>query len=152
MPNGVYSRQVEFTAHGPVVEHIVIAPRPTGLYALKTVLSNNAVQGTERLTPMERRVSGDATVAGINAGSGLVLRGGVLDVAPTDGRSSAGIDTDGALHVDRVGLAGTWQGSGQRRILGINEAPRANRSTLYTRDWGPRTPAENGRPRALVPT
>jgi hypothetical protein len=152
MPNVVYSRQVEFTAHGPVVEHIVIAPRPTGLYALKTVLSNNAVQGTERLTSMERRVSGDATVAGINAGSGLVLRGGVLDVAPTDGRSSAGIDTDGALHVDRVGLAGTWQGSGQRRILGINEAPRANRSTLYTRDWGARTPAENGGSYAVLQT
>jgi hypothetical protein len=144
MPNVVYSRQVEFTAHGPVVEHVLIAPRPTGLYAVKTVLSNNAVQGTERLTSMERRVSGDATVAGINAGSGLVLRGGVLDVAPSDQRSSAGIDTDGTLHVDRVSLAGTWQGSGQRRILGINEAPRANRATLYTRDWGARTPAESG--------
>jgi phosphodiester glycosidase len=144
MPNVVYSRQVEFTAHGPVVEHVLIAPRPTGLYAVKTVLSNNSVQGTERLTSMERRVSGDATVAGINAGSGLVLRGGVLDVAPSDQRSSAGIDTDGTLHVDRVSLAGTWQGLGQRRILGINEAPRANRATLYTRDWGARTPAENG--------
>src|SRR5207247_3759005 len=48
------------------------------------------------------------------------------------------------LHVERVALAGTWQGSGQRRILGINEAPRANRATLYTRDWGARTPAESG--------
>jgi hypothetical protein len=144
MPNVVYSRQLELTAHGPVVEHVLVAPKPTGLYALKTVLSNNAVQGTERLTSMERRVSGDATVAGINAGSGIVLRGGVLDVAPSDQRSSAGIDTDGALHVDRVALAGTWQGSGQRRILGLNEAPRANRTTLYTRSWGARTPAESG--------
>jgi Phosphodiester glycosidase len=144
MPNVVYSRQVEFTAHGPVVEHVIVAPKPTGLYAVRTVLSNNAVQGTERLTSMERRVSGDATVAGINAGSGIVLRGGVLDVAPADQRSSAGIDTDGALHVDRVSLAGTWQGSGQRRILGINEAPRANRATLYTRAWGARTPADSG--------
>ena len=144
MPNVVYSRQVEFTAHGPVVEHILVAPRPTGLYALKTVLSNNAVQGVERLTAMERRVSGDATVAGVNGGGGMVLRGGILDVAPADGRSSAGIDTGGTLHVDRVALAGTWQGLGQRRILGINEAPRANRTTLYTRAWGARTPAENG--------
>ena len=144
MPNVVYSRQVEFTAHGPVVEHVIVAPRPTGLYALKTVLSNNAVQGTERLTSMEKRVSGDATVAGINGGSGLVLRGGTLDVAPADGRSSVGVDTDGTLHVDRVALAGTWQGSGQRRILGINEPPRANRTTVYTRDWGARTPAESG--------
>jgi hypothetical protein len=144
MPNVVYSRQVEFTAHGPVVEHIIVAPRPTGLYALKTVLSNNAVQGTERLTSMEKRLSGDATVAGINGGGGLVLSGGILDIAPTDGRSSVGIDTEGTLHVDRVTLAGTWQGSGQRRILGINEAPRANHATLYTRAWGARTPPESG--------
>jgi Phosphodiester glycosidase len=144
MPNVVYSRQVEFTAHGPVVEHIVVAPRPTGLYALKTVLSNNAVQGTERLTSMQKRVSGDATVVGVNAGSGMVLRGGVLDAEPADERSSVGVDTDGALHVDRVALAGTWQGSGQRRILDLNESPRANRTTLYTRAWGGRTPAESG--------
>jgi len=144
MPNVVYSRQVEFTAHGPVVEHVIVAPKPTGLYSLKSVLSNNAVQGAERLTSMEKRVSTDATVAGINGGSGTVLRGGILDVAPADGRSSVGIDTDGTLHVDRVTLAGTWQGSGQRRILGINEAPRANRATLYTRAWGARTPGESG--------
>jgi Phosphodiester glycosidase len=144
MPNVVYSRQVEFTAHGPVVEHVIVAPRPTGLYSLNTLLSNNAVQGTERLTSMERRASGDATVVGINGGSGMVLRGGVLDVGPAEGRSSAGVDTDGTLRVDRVALAGTWQGSGQRRIVGMNEAPRANRATLYTRDWGTRTPAESG--------
>lgn len=144
MPNVVYSRQVEFTAHGPVVEHVVLAPKPTGVYSLKTLLSNNAVQGTERLTSMEKRASGDATVVGINGGSGLVLRGGVLDIGPADARSSVGIDADGALHVDRVALAGTWQGSGQRRIMGINEAPRANRATLYTRDWGARTPADSG--------
>jgi hypothetical protein len=144
MPNVVYSRQVEFTAHGPVVEHIVVAPRPTGLYALKTILSNNAVQGTERLTSMEKRTSRDATVVGAVAGPGMVLSGGVLDAPPMDERSSVGVDTDGTLHVDRVSLAGTWQGSGQRRILSINEAPRANHTTLYTRDWGGRTPAESG--------
>jgi Phosphodiester glycosidase len=150
MPNVVYSRQVEFTAHGPVVEHIIVAPRPTGLYALQTVLSNNAVQGTERLTSMQKRVSGDATVAGVNGGSGLVMRGGVLDVGPADARSSVGVDTDGALHVDRVALAGTWQGSGQRRIVGINESPRANRTTVYTRAWGARTPAESGAAYAVL--
>jgi hypothetical protein len=144
MPNVVYSRQVEFTAHGPVVEHIVVAPRPTGLYAVKTILSNNAVQGTERLTSMEKRESGDATIVGITSGAGMVLSGGVLGVAPMDERSSVGVDTDGALHVDRVSLAGTWQGSGRRRILSVNEAPRANHAALYTRDWGARTPPESG--------
>jgi len=63
MPGVIYSRQVEFTAHGPVVLHVIAAPRPTGLYALKPILSNNAVLGRERVTSMERRVSGDATVA-----------------------------------------------------------------------------------------
>jgi Phosphodiester glycosidase len=144
MPNVVYSRQVEFTAHGPVVEHILVAPRPTGLYALKPILSNNAVQGTERVTSMQKRVSGDATVAGINGGGGTLVRDGVLDMQPADKRSSVGIDTDGTLHVDRVVLAGTWQGSGQRRILGLNEPPRANRATVYTRAWGARTPADSG--------
>jgi hypothetical protein len=39
-------------------------------------------------------------------------------------------------------MAGTWKGTGQRRILGINEPARTRRTTLYTSAWGPRTPAE----------
>jgi len=124
--------------------HIVAAPRPTGLYALKTILSNDAVTGTERVTSMERRYSGSGTAVAVSAALSGVIRGGILDTAPADERSSAGIDTDGALHVDRVALEGTWQGSGQRRILDLNSAPRGNRATLYTRAWGARTPAENG--------
>jgi hypothetical protein len=150
MPGVIYSRQVEFTAHGPVVLHVIAAPKPTGLFALEPILSNNAVQGTERVTSMQRRYSDDATVAGVNAGGGGVIRGGVLDTAPADERSTVGVDTDGTLHVDRVALAGSWQGSGQRRILGINEQPRANRTTLYTRAWGARTPAENGGAYAIL--
>lgn len=144
MPGVIYSRQVEFTAHGPVVLHVIQAPRPSGLFALKPILSNNAVQGTERVTSMQRRFADDATVAGVNAGSAGLIRAGVLDTAPADERSTVGVDTDGTLHVDRVTMAGSWQGSGQRRILGINEQPRANRTTLYTRAWGARTPPENG--------
>jgi hypothetical protein len=153
MPGVVYSRQLEYTAHGPVVLNVLAAPRPTGLYGLKPILSNNAVLGRERVTAMERRVSADATVAGVNGDlfslsdghpTGGLIRDGVLDTAPADGRSTIGIDTDGTLHVERLSLAGTWQGGGQRRILGINEPPRPNRTTLYTRAWGARTPAENG--------
>jgi hypothetical protein len=153
MPGVVYSRQLEFTAHGPVVVNVLTAPRPTGLYALKPILSNNAITGRERVTSMERRVSGDATVAGVNGDlfsvadghpTGGLIRDSVLDAEPNDGRSTIGVDTDGTLHVERVSLAGTWQGSGQRRILGINEPARQNRTTLYTRTWGARTPAENG--------
>ena len=43
LPGVIYSRQIEFTEHGPVVLHVIAAPRPTGLYALKPILSNNAV-------------------------------------------------------------------------------------------------------------
>ena len=159
MPGVTYSRQLEFTAHGPVVVNVLTAPRPTGLYALKPILSNNAVLGRERLTSMEKRVSGTATVAGVNGDlfspsdghptGGLILDG-VLDTGPADGRSTIGVDTDGTLHVDRLSLAGTWQGSGQRRILGVNEPPRPNRTTLYTRAWGARTPAETGGAYAIL--
>jgi hypothetical protein len=144
MPGVIYSKQVEFTAHGPVVMHVVAAPKPTGVYELKPILSNNVVLGTERLTSMERRYSDQATIVGVNAPAGGLIRDGVLDTAPAQERSTVGVDTDGTLHVDRVDLEGTWQGSGQRRILGINDTPRANRTTLYTRAWGARTPAENG--------
>ena len=66
MPNVSYSRQVQFTAHGPVVLHVITAPRPGGLYALKPILSNGAITGTERVTSMQKDISGTATVAGVN--------------------------------------------------------------------------------------
>lgn len=159
LPGVIYSRQVEFTGHGPVVINVISAPKPTGLYALKPILSNDAILGRERVTSMQKRVSAQATVAGVNGDlfsfqdghpTGGLIRGGILDSAPVDFRSTIGIDTDGVLHVDRVRLAGTWQGSGQRRILGINEVPRPNRTTLYTRAWGARTPAENGGAQAII--
>jgi hypothetical protein len=159
LPGVVYSRQVEFTGHGPVVVNVITAPKPTGLYALKPVLSNNAILGRERVTSMQKRVSAEATVAGVNGDlfswtdghpTGGLIRDGILDSGPVDFRSTVGIDTDGVLHVERVRLAGTWQGSGQRRILGINEVPRPNRTTLYTRAWGARTPAENTGAQAII--
>ena len=159
LPGVIYSRQVEFTGHGPVVINVISAPKPTGLYALKPILSNDAILGRERVTSMQKRVSAQATVAGVNGDlfsfkdghpTGGLIRGGILDSAPVDFRSTVGIDTDGVLHVDRVRLAGTWQGSGQRRILGINEVPRPNRTTLYTHAWGARTPAENGGAQAII--
>src|SRR5262245_15499125 len=159
MPGVIYSRQLEFTSHGPVVTHVIVGPKPTGLYALKPILSNEAVLGRERVTAMERRVSSQGTVAGVNGDlfsfsdghpTGGLIRGGVLDSAPVDFRSTVGIDADGGLHVDRVKMAGSWQGTGQRRVLGINEPPRNNRTTLYTRAWGLRTPKETGGAQAIL--
>jgi flagellar hook assembly protein FlgD len=151
MPGVVYSRQVEFTSHGPVVVHVISAPKPVGgVYQLKPVLSNNAILGRERVTSMQRSVSSVATVAGVNGDlfawkdghpTGTLIRSGVLDSGPSAERSSVGIDADGNLHVDRVAMSGTWKGTGQRRRVGINE-PASKRTTLYTPAWGPRTPAE----------
>jgi Phosphodiester glycosidase len=152
MPGVVYSRQLEFTSHGPVVYHVLSAPKPAGgLYQLKPVLSNNAIIGRERVTSMERSVSTVATVAGVNGDlfafkdghpTGALIRSGVLDSAPSAQRSSIGIDADGILHVDRVAMSGTWKGTGQRRQLDLNQPAAGKRSTLYTPAWGPRTPAE----------
>ena len=160
MPGVIYSRQVEFTSQGPVVVNLLSAPKPTGgLYQLKPVLSNNAILGKERVTAMERDVSSAATVAGINgdlfaAGDGhpigALIRSGVLDSAPSALRSSIGIDGGGGLHVDRVSMAGTWKGTGQRRALDVNEPATTKRSVLYTPAWGPRTPAEANSVEAIL--
>ena len=66
MPGVTYERAVQFTSHGPVALHVVSGPRPTGLYALRPVLSNETISGTERVTAMQKRLSAGATMVGIN--------------------------------------------------------------------------------------
>jgi hypothetical protein len=151
MPGVTYERQVAFTNRGPVVYHVLIAPRPVGLYSLRPVLANGLIQGRGTVSSMERRVSGAATVAGVNGDlfnwadghpTGLVIQDGVLSHRPSPDRSSVGVDAEGTLHVDRVTMFGTWQGSGPRRtVAGVNEPPSANGVSLYTPAWGPTTPA-----------
>ena len=107
MPGVSYQRQVEYTAHGPVVLDVVTAPRPDGsLYTLGTALSNNAIVGTEKLTDIEKAASSTSTAVGVNgdffaanpgAPTGIVMRAGALDFAPAPKRSSLGIGTDGKL-------------------------------------------------------
>jgi hypothetical protein len=152
MPGVTYERRVEFTAHGPKAIHVLIGPKPGGLYALKPVLSNNTLLGRERVSAMQRRVSASATVAGINGDlfawqqgfpSGMLIQDGVLHASPNPGRSSIGIGADGRLQVERVSLFGTWQGLGQRRAInGINKSTGS--VVLYTPAWGPTTPAVTG--------
>lgn len=154
MPGVTYTREVDFTPRGPVVLDVVTAPRPDGsLYTLAPVLSNEAVVATEKLTDLEKRLDATATVVGVNGDyfapatgspSGMLMRGGALDVAPADGRSSLGIAADGTLSVAQVGFTGTWQGSGQRRSLALNAPPAKGVTTLYTSAWGPTTPPESG--------
>ena len=103
MPGVTYDREVSFTAHGPVVMHVLRAPRPTGLYALKPTLSNDVILGRERVTQMQRRLLTTATVVGVNGDmfswtegrpSGMLMLNTVLAAAPSPDRSSTGISPD----------------------------------------------------------
>ena len=147
-PGVTYERQLVFTPHGPEVMHVMTAPRPGGLYALKPILSNNLVLGRETVTSMERRTSTTATVGGVNADlftwneglpSGMFMESGVLKTPPHPKRSTVGITDDGRLLVQRVAMLGTWQGSSQRRPLnGLNQRPGPEGVSLFTPAWGRR--------------
>ena len=150
MPGVSYEKQVRFTLHGPVGVNVLTAPRPGGLYSLQPVLSNELIQGTEKLTAIEQRLSVATTAAGVNgdvtaAGGrpdGFLMRNGALDHDPRTARTSTGIDTGGGLHFDRISLYGYWQGAKTRHaFIDVNEPPLANGTTLYTPAWGPATPS-----------
>jgi hypothetical protein len=153
MPGVTYARTVQFTPHGAVVLHVITAPRPgdqNGLYSLAPVLARSTVMGgRDTVTQIERDVSSQATVAGINgdlAGvngppAGIFMAGGVLQHSPLETRSSIGVDTAGALHVGRVKFFGTWKGTGQRRPLsGVNQTPAQGQVVLFTPAYGAATP------------
>ena len=128
MPGVTYSRQVQFTAHGPVVIHVLTAPKPGGLYSLRPILSNGALVGRERVTSMQKDISDSATVAGVNGDffnwkdghpTGILMQNSVLQSPPYRTRSSIGIAAaSGKLTVGRVAFYGYWQGLGQRRPPG----------------------------------
>jgi hypothetical protein len=152
-PGVTYEGGVQFTPHGPVAIHVVRGPRPSGLYRLRPVLSNESITRLESVTSMQRRLSSQATAVGINGDyysfrdgrpSGILMHDGVLVSPPNGGRSSTGITLDGLLDVRRVKMFGTWRGAGQgRAVNAFNEAPEANGIALFTSDWGsvtPRTP------------
>ena len=146
MPGVTYERGVQFTPHGPVAIHIVRGPRPTGLYALRPTLSNEAIQGIERVTSMQKRLSPSATMVGVNGDfyadsgrpSGVLMRDNVVESPPYGDRSSTGVTPEGALDVRRIEFFGTWRGLGQRRTLNdLNQSPGANGISLFTRSYGP---------------
>ena len=164
MPGVTYEKTIEFTPHGAVALHVITAPRPgdqNGLYQLAPVLAGGTVLGgRERVTQIERDVSSQATVAGINGDlfgaadghpAGVFMSGGTLEHPPLASRSSIGIDAAGALHVDRVRFFGTWKGSGQRRALnGLNVRPNPGQAILFTPAYGPRAPAVAGSAEAIL--
>jgi hypothetical protein len=152
-PGVTYERQLMFTTHGPEVVHVMTAPRPGGLYALRPVLSNESVLGRETVTSMQRRISGATTVGGVNADlftwneglpSGMFMESGVMKTPPHPKRSTVGITDDGRLLIERVAMLGTWQGLSQRRPLnGLNQRPGPEGVSLFTPAWGSTTPAAN---------
>jgi hypothetical protein len=154
MPGVTYDRSVQFTPHGPVAMHVVIGPRPTGLYALRPVLSNESILGVEKVTAMQKRLSATATMVGINGDfyapdtgrpSGVVMRDGVVDSPPLGDRSSVGVSPEGSIDIRRVEFFGTWRGLGQRRTLtDMNQAPKQNGISLFTPSYGATTPAQAG--------
>jgi hypothetical protein len=158
LPGVTYEKTVEFTPHGAVVLHVLTAPRPgdqNGLYQLAPVLARGTVLGVrEKVTQIEKDVSAQATVAGINGDffsatdghpAGVFMAGGVLAHPPLASRSSIGVDSAGALHVDRVKFFGTWKGTGQRRPLnGLNQVPAQGQVVLLTPAFGPKAPAVQG--------
>ena len=154
MPGVSYSRQVQFTSHGPVVIHVIVGPRPTGLYSLEPILSSGTITGRARVTSMEKAVSNQATVVGVNGDlfnwndghpSGIVMQDGIIKSGPYRNRSSIGISTTGQLNVARVGLYGYWQGLGSRHPLsGVNKAPKGDGTGIFTPAWGARTPSVPG--------
>ncbi|MGH3073270.1 MAG: phosphodiester glycosidase family protein [Gaiellaceae bacterium] len=159
MPGVTYEKGVQFTPHGPVAIHIVRGPRPTGLYALRPTLSNETIQGVERVTSMQRRLSASATMVGVNgdfyAGSGrpsgVLMRDGVVESPPYGDRSSTGITPEGALDVRKVEFFGTWRGLGQRRTLNdLNQSPGPNDISLFTPSYGPATPLQPGVTEAVI--
>jgi len=162
MPGVSYEKAVQFTPHGAVALHVLIAPRPAGLWSLAPVLAGGAVTGAPvRLTQLEAALSGQATVVGVNGDltnakgepSGVFMTGGVLQHPPLGSRSSIGVAADGTLRVDRVKFFGTWKGTGQRRPLdGFDQSPGQGQVVLFTPAWGPRVPAVPGAAEAVLPS
>ena len=160
MPGVSYSRQVQFTAHGPVVIHVITAPRPGGNYALKPILSNGSIIGRERVTSMQKDISDSATLAGVNGDlfnfkdghpTGIVMQGGVLQSQPYRNRSSIGVSSNGTLNVAKVAFYGYWQGLGHRwPLTGLNQPPRGDGAWLFTPAWGPTTPTMAGSVEAVL--
>jgi hypothetical protein len=151
VPGVDYSRQVIRTSAGRVVLHVLYAPKPGGLYALRPVLSNGRVTGRERVSSMQRRLSRQATLAGVNADlfnwttghpSGIYLRGNVLANRPQRTRSSLGIGLDGLLRVGLIGYWGSYKVDGYpaHPVFEFNRPLTHRGIALYTPLYGARTP------------
>jgi hypothetical protein len=151
-PGIVYEREVRTIGHKRVVVHVLVAPKPGGLYALKPVLAKDTVVGRETVSSMQQRSSRKATLAGVNGDlfnwssgrpSGIFVRRGLLSTRSAPLRSSLGIGPDGLLRTDLIRYNGTWQ-FGSNRLRNLREFNHPlegdNGVVLYSPTWGPTTP------------
>src|SRR5207244_9570443 len=92
---------LQWTAAGPVTLHVVVAPKPGGLYSLTPLLSNGTVTGRETLSSMERDISAQMTTIGVNGDffswqggwpRGLLMRAGVAEHQTGPWRAGGGGD------------------------------------------------------------
>ncbi len=152
MPGVSYTRDVRTLGGERTVFHVVVGPKPGALYDLQPVLSNGTITGRETVTSMQRRLSGRATVVGVNGDyynidsgypSGIFMRGGVLLGRPTSSRSTLGIGLDGLLRIARVGFFGTWAVADAERapLDQLNRPVEKGEVGLFTPAWGERTPS-----------
>jgi Phosphodiester glycosidase/FlgD Ig-like domain len=153
-PGVTYTRDVRSIGGRRVVSHVITAPAPGGLYDVRPVLSNNMLIGRERVSSMQRRLRGSATLAGVNGDlfnwtignpSGMYFREGVLLARPQGQRSVLAFGLDGLFRVGRVGFFGSWQVAGYpaHPLFQFNRPLEENRDLgIFTRAWGPRTPRQ----------
>jgi hypothetical protein len=151
MPGVTHSRHIESVRGRQVVIHVVTTPKPGGLYRLAPVLGGGSVTAVERVSAMQRRLSGSATVIGVNGDlsnrnlgypSGMLMRDGVLHARPTTERSSLGIGLDGTLRLARIGFFGTWDiaEDGREGLAQLNRPLEESGVGLFTHSWGGTTP------------
>jgi hypothetical protein len=151
VPGLTYTRDVRTIGTARVVVHILTAPKPGGLFALKPALSNETITGRETVSGMQRRLSGRATAAGVNGDlfnwttghpSGIFLRDNVLSSRAWPRRTSLGIGLDGLLRTGLIRSGGRWQvGSHPAHPLREFNRPLVARGVaLFSSTWGTHTP------------
>ncbi|HEX2044161.1 MAG TPA: phosphodiester glycosidase family protein [Gaiellaceae bacterium] len=151
-PGVTYTKHFRWAYGGPLVLHVVVGPKPGGLYDLRPVLAGGRITGRATLSSMQRRRMGRANAVGVNGDffswarghlNGMLLRRGVLDTSPNAARSSLAVGADGVLRVERIRFAGSWgaEDSPAVRLRQLNRSlPSREGYALFTRRWGARTP------------
>lgn len=132
-------------AFGPVQAHILSIDLKRG-FALRPILSNDAVNGLETVAAMSSRVK---AVAAVN-GSFFAPSGEIIGLLKIDGqiistpaicRSAVGIMPDGKVIIDQVAYQGsvTLANGKTLAIDGVNRERGPNEVILYNQYYGPRT-------------